>query len=89
MDGTEARVLIFVEYMFGKISFKIFFVSFLIGLFFLYVVGQENKIVYVYPTLTNSSNVLFKDKSGQYFRFKSKEVECPSDKTTIKQIPIQ
>lgn len=75
--------------MFGKISFKIFFVSFLIGLLFLYIVGQESKIVYVYPTLTNSSKVLFKDKSGQYFRFKSKEVECPADSTTIKQIPIQ
>lgn len=75
--------------MFGKISFVIFFVSFIIGLFFLYIVGDEKKIVYVYPTLTNSSDVLFKDKSGQYFRFKSKEVECPEDTTTIKQIPIQ
>lgn len=75
--------------MFGKISFKIFFVSFLLGLFFLYIVGEENKIVYVYPTLTNSTNVLFRDKAGQYFRFKSKEVDCPADTTTIKQVPIQ
>lgn len=74
--------------MFEYISFRVFFISFLLGLFFLYVLGAEKKIVYVYPTLTNSSDVLFKDKVGQYFRFKSKEVECP-DMSTVKQIPIQ
>ena len=75
--------------MFEYISFRVFFISFLLGLFFLYILGTQHKIVYVYPTLTNSSDVLFKDKAGQYFRFKSKEVECPNDTTTIKQIPIQ
>uniref|UniRef100_A0A6C0HRZ0 Uncharacterized protein n=1 Tax=viral metagenome TaxID=1070528 RepID=A0A6C0HRZ0_9ZZZZ len=75
--------------MFEYISFRVFFISFLLGLFFLYILGTQNKIVYVYPTLTNSTNILFKDKAGQYFRFKSKEVECPDDLSTIKQIPIQ
>ena len=78
-----------VYYMFGKyISWRIFLLSFIVGLFFSYILGAQNKIVYVYPTLTNSSDVLFKDNSGQYFRFKSKEVECP-DISSIKQIPIQ
>jgi len=75
---------------FGKyISFRIFLICFVIGLFFSYIIGPEPKIVYVYPTLTNSSKTIFKDKAGQYFRFKSKEVHCPSDTSKIKGIPIQ
>lgn len=71
------------------ISIRIFLFCFLLGLFFSYILGSERKIVYIYPTLTNSSNILFKDKAGQCFRFKSKKVECPTDRSQIKQIPIQ
>jgi hypothetical protein len=71
------------------ISLHIFLFSFFLGLFFSYILGPETKVVYVYPTLTNSTNTLFKDKAGQCFRFKSKKVECPDDITKIKQIPIQ
>lgn len=71
------------------ISFRIFLFCFILGLFFSYILGPESKIVYIYPSLSNSSKILFKDKSGQCFRFKSKKIECPSDATKIKQIPIQ
>jgi hypothetical protein len=71
------------------VSLRIFLVCFIIGLFFSYILGPERKIVYVYPTLTNSTNTIFKDKAGQCFRFKSKEVTGPSDLTNIKHIPIQ
>lgn len=71
------------------VSFRIFLFCFIIGLFFSYILGTENKIVYIYPTLTNSSNVIFKDRAGQCFKFKSKKVNCPSDITKIKHVPIQ
>lgn len=71
------------------VSFRIFLFCFIIGLFFSYILGNDNKIVYIYPTLTNSSNVIFRDRAGQCFRFKSKKVPCPEDKTQIKNIPIQ
>lgn len=75
---------------FGKyFSFRIFLFSFIVGLFFSYIMGSELKVVHIYPTLTNSSKTIFKDKAGQYFRFKSKEVHCPSDTSKIKGIPIQ
>jgi len=71
------------------ISFRIFLFCFIIGLFFSYILGPPTKIVYVYPTLSNSSNTIFKDKAGQCFKFKSKKIECPKDVSKIKQIPIQ
>ena len=71
------------------ISFRIFLLCFILGLFFSYILGPQTKIVYVYPTLSNSSNTIFKDKAGQCFKFKSKKIECPEDVSKIKQIPIQ
>ena len=71
------------------ISLRIFLFSFFLGLFFSYILGSDTKVVYIYPTLTNSSKILFKDRAGQCFRFKSKKIECPSDVSKIKQIPIQ
>jgi len=71
------------------ISYRLILLFFIIGLFFSYILGVQTKIVYIYPTLSNSSNVIFRDKAGQCFKFKSKKIDCPSDISKIKQIPIQ
>lgn len=71
------------------ISIRIILLCFILGLFFSYILGNNTKIVYIYPTLSNSSNIIFKDKAGQCFKFKSKKIECPPDVSKIKQIPIQ
>ncbi len=88
MTSLPAEKLIEIIYM-KVISWKIFFVSFLLGLFFVYILGKTQKVVMVYPTLTNSSNILFRDKAGQCFRFKAKALNCPKNIADIKQIPIQ
>jgi len=75
--------------IFDYISFPIFIISFAIGLFFVYILGPEKKIIYIYPSPENINKILFKDKANNCFSFKEQEVQCPQDEGLISQIPIQ
>ena len=72
-----------------NISLPIFIVSFAVGLFFVYVLGPDMKVVYIYPSPENVNSVLFKDKADNCFTFKPTNVKCPSDPSKISKIPIQ
>lgn len=77
-------------YMFLKyISFKVFLVSLSIGLLFAYLSTPTPTIIHVYPTPDNASTLEYIDKANNCFKFEAREVECPSDKSLIKDIPIQ
>lgn len=71
------------------ISVPIFLLSFAIGLFFIYILGPEQKTIYIYPSPENVDKILFKDKADNCFYFDEKIVECPEDKSMISNIPIQ
>lgn len=75
--------------IFRIISFKIFIVSFLIGLLFLYVMGPQNKKVYVYPSPQTVDRAIFQDKAEQCFLYKEENVDCPTNKKNISVIPVQ
>ena len=74
---------------FNYISFPIFFVSLVIGLFFVYILGPDKKTIYIYPSPENVDKILFKDKADNCFSFEQEEVECPTDTSKISTIPIQ
>jgi hypothetical protein len=77
-------------YMFFKyISFKVFLVSLSLGLLFAYLSAPEPTIIHVYPTPDNVEHMEYIDKANNCFKFDAKEVKCPSDKSLIKNIPIQ
>lgn len=71
------------------ISLPIFLISFIIGLFFIYILGPENKKIYIYPTPENVDKLLFKDKADNCFYFEEQIVNCPSDNELITNIPLQ
>jgi hypothetical protein len=71
------------------ISLPIFIVSFAIGLFFIYVVGPEQKTINVYPSPSNYNKMQFKDVAKQCFEIKPVETDCPFNPLSIKTIPIQ
>ena len=76
--------------MLGKyINFPLFLLSLAIGILFVYLFQPELNIIYVYPTPDNENKILYKDKTDNCFKFNAEEVECPRDKTKIKNIPIQ
>lgn len=71
------------------ISFPVFFISLVIGLFFTYIMGPDMKVVYIYPSPDNVEKMLFKDKADNCFYFIPTEVKCPTNESEISQIPIQ
>ena len=77
-------------YMFFKyISFKIFLISLSLGLLFAYLSAPEPTIIHVYPTPDNAATMEYIDKANNCFKFVATEVKCPSDRSLIKNIPIQ
>ena len=75
--------------IFKFISLPVFLISVAVGLFFVYLSQPTPKVIYVYPTPDNIDKVQYKDKAVNCFQFEAEEVRCPSDRTTIKPIPVQ
>ena len=71
------------------ISFKVFVLSFIVGLIFLYLLGPQTKTIIVFPTPDNMGKIQYKDKAGTCFHYNAKNVSCPSNKEEISQIPSQ
>jgi hypothetical protein len=71
------------------ISFRIFIISFAIGLFFVYIYGPEMKTIYIYPSPENIDKIIFQDKAENCFRYEANEIECPKDNSILSKIPLQ
>ena len=71
------------------INFRIFLISFAIGLFFVYIFGPEKKEIFIYPSPENINKILYKDTAGTCFTYEQHEVPCPKNKTLIHSIPLQ
>jgi hypothetical protein len=71
------------------ISFKIFIISFAIGLFYSYVCEPDKKIVYIYPSPENCNEIIYKDQANNCFNYNEIEVECPNNTSLLSKIPIQ
>lgn len=71
------------------ISLPIFFISFIVGLVFVFFLGPETKTIYVYPNPSNYLKTFYKDSVGQCFQFKPTETKCPINPLSIKTVPIQ
>jgi hypothetical protein len=74
---------------FKYISVKVFLVSLSIGLLFAYLSTPPPTIIRVYPTPDNTETMEYIDKALNCFKFDATEVKCPSDRSSIKSIPIQ
>jgi hypothetical protein len=75
--------------LFKYISLPVFIISFAIGLLFVYILGPEQKKIYIFPTPENVEKLLFKDKANNCFHFEEETVDCPSDPSKISDIPMQ
>lgn len=65
------------------ISLPVFIVSFLFGILFIYIWGEELHPVYIYPTPENVNDVLYKDKADNCFSYNYKEVACTPDAKSV------
>lgn len=73
--------------MLKYINFPVFIISLCLGFVFVYLSKVETETVFVYPTPENAGKIEYKDRAGNCFVFKTRQVNCP--KTGTKHIPIQ
>jgi hypothetical protein len=73
--------------MFRFISPIYFFLSLGIGLFVVYIMSPQPKIVYKFPSPYNSEKVTY-NNGDSCFKVKAEQVECPSDDSLIKSQPL-
>ena len=74
--------------MIGKyIDLRCFFIALCMGLLLVYLLQPEPTIIIKCPTPDNEDKVKYIDKAGNCFKYKSNEVECPSNKSDIKSCP--
>lgn len=71
------------------ISIKVFIASLSIGLLFAYLSTPTPTIIHVYPTPDNVDHMEYIDQANNCFKFDATEVKCPSDRSSVKSIPIQ
>jgi hypothetical protein len=71
------------------INYKVFLLSFIIGIAFVYCIGYDIKHVVVYPNPINYNNLQYKDHLDNCFEFTPVDVKCPDDTTKIKTPPLQ
>lgn len=65
-----------------------FFVSFAIGLFFVYIMAPAPTVIMKFPSPYNAGKVVYKDKSDSCYVYRADKAECPLDKTRIKSQPL-
>jgi len=68
------------------ISWPLFFASFFIGLGVVFLLGPEQKQVFVYPSPHNYQDLLFQDDANQCFQVEMKDTPCPKNPLTV---PVQ
>ena len=75
--------------MLKLISFKLLIISFAVGMFFVYIMGVEPKIIHIYPSPETLDKYILQDKANNCFKYEEQEVACPDDEDDIHQIPLQ
>jgi hypothetical protein len=75
--------------MFQYINLTYFIISFSLGLFLVYILGEDVKVVKVYPNPVNVETVLYKDNADECFKMNAVEVNCPSITSQLFVTPFQ
>ena len=71
------------------ISIPLFIISFAVGMFFVYCMGVEPRVIHIYPSPDNIDKYILKDKADNCFKSVKKQVSCPLNKKDIAKTPMQ
>ena len=60
-------------------DFRFFFVSFAIGVLYIYLSDEHKKVIVLYPNPDNLEKYTYLDKTDNCFNYELDEVDCPTD----------
>lgn len=64
-------------------NFYSFFIAFFMGLLYIYIESPKPRLIIKYPTPYNVGKIIYKNSSGNCYKFKADIVSCPIN--TIEQ----
>ena len=77
-------------YMFLKyFDFRYFFISFCVGIFYIYLTNEYKKVIVLYPNPTNIDKYTYVDKQNNCFQYDLEETECPSKSNEFVNIKVE
>jgi hypothetical protein len=69
------------------INITVFLITFLLGLLYIYYIDYNRRVI-VYPNRYNIDKIEYKDEAENCFGYKVQEINCPSDKSKIENVPL-
>lgn len=74
--------------MFTFIEPFYFFIALCVGLFFVYILTPTPDIIIKYPIPDNEA-LIYQDFADNCYKYIAEEIDCPTDKSSIKKFDIQ
>lgn len=71
------------------INIPVFILSVIIGMLAVYMYLPDTRKIYVYPNPENIDILLYRDRTGQCFKFEQREVKCPTNEAELAKTPVQ
>lgn len=65
--------------LFKYFDFKFFFISFAIGILYIYLTNEYKKVIILYPNPTNLDKYTYVDKTNNCFNYELNKVKCPTN----------
>lgn len=63
-------------------------IGLIIGIIAIVVAKPQMNITYKYPTPETADKIVYKDKNGICYKYKSTQVDCDKNESRLKEFPI-
>jgi len=73
--------------LFNRLNPFAFIISFCIGIFLVYLMEPQKKIIVQHPK-PNDDDTIYRDDENNCYKYKTIEVKCPTDKSLILDHPL-
>jgi len=68
-----------------RFNFIAFFAGLAVGFLYIFFKEPPYKTKVIYPTPINAGKITYTDSAATCFQYVSKKVDCPDDKTLVRQ----
>ena len=59
------------------------------GIFFVYILKPAAVVITKYPNMENTNDVVYRDRNGTCFQYKTNVVDCDASEDRIRPYPLQ